>query len=180
MSDMSETERWYAYGNENGDGPWNEDSDDDEYEVGVCQNCDAQLTLQQARHGTLFCREKCQQTAEIVRYGRATLRDGRYQRDPLVRRAIATRIALILGGGYPKKARALSRERREAIFARDGWRCRLCGAPATEIDHIAGSSPDPENLQAICASCNYTRLPQTSVRPRQRRQQREKQFGLAS
>lgn len=156
MSDMSDMERWFAYGDENGDGPWNDDVDPD-YEVGICQNCDGQLTLQQAWRGTLYCSEKCQQTAEIVRYGRATLRDGRYERDPLVRRAIATRIALILGGGYPKKARALTREQREAIFVRDGRRCRLCEAPATEIDHIASSSPDPENLQALCASCNYTK-----------------------
>ena len=156
MNDMNNIERWYAYGDENGNGPWNDDVDPD-YEVGICQNCDGQLTLQQARCGRLYCSEKCQQTAEIVRYGRATLRDGCYERDPLVRQAIDTRIALILGGGYPKKARALTREQREAIFVRDGWRCRLCGAPATEIDHIAGSSPDPENLQALCSSFHSTK-----------------------
>ncbi len=141
---------------ENGNGPRNTDVEHD-YKIGMCQNCDGQLTREQARSGTLYCSEKCQQTAEMVRYGRATLRDGRYERDPLVRRAIATRIALILGGGYPKKARALTREQREAIFVRDGWRCRLCGAPATEIDHIASSSPDPENLQALCSTCNYNK-----------------------
>jgi hypothetical protein len=156
MSDMNDTECWYAYGNENGDGPWNNDVDPD-YEVGICQNCDAQLALQQAQRGTLFCSEKCKQTAKTVRYGRATLRDGRYKSDPLVRQAIDTRIAMILGGGYPEKARTLSREQREAIFARDGWCCRLCGASAIEIDHIAGSSSDPENLQAVCASCNHAR-----------------------
>jgi hypothetical protein len=111
----------------------------------------------QARHGTLFCGEKCKQTAGTVRYGRATLQDGRYERDPLVRQAIDLRIAMILGGGYPEKARALSHEQREAIFTRDGRRCRLCGAPATDIDHIAGSSPDPENLQALCKPCNMAK-----------------------
>ena len=156
MSDMNNVERWYAHGDENGNGPWNDDGDPD-YEIGICQNCDAELTLQQARRGRLYCSEKCQQTAEIVRYGRATLRDGRYERDLLVRQAIATRLALILGGGYPKQARALTREQREAIFVRDGRRCRLCGAPATEIDHIAGSSPDPENLQALCSSCHSSK-----------------------
>ena len=156
MSDMNDMERWHAYGNENGDGPWNDDIDPG-YEVGICQNCDAQLTLQQARRGKLFCSEKCQQTAKTVRYGRATLRDGRYKRDPLVRQAIDIRIAIILGGGYPEKARALSPEQREAIFTRDGRRCRLCGSPATDIDHIAGSSSDPENLQALCKPCNMAK-----------------------
>src|SRR5260370_20527736 len=117
MSDMNAMERWYAYGNENGDGPWNDDIDPD-YEVGICQNCDQELPQERALRGTLFCSEKCQQTAEIVRYGRRTLRDGRYKRDPLVRQAIDIRIAIILGGGYPKKARTLSHEQRDAIFTR--------------------------------------------------------------
>lgn len=156
MSDMNEIERWYAYGDENGDGPWNDDIDPD-YEAGICQNCDKELPRELALRGTLFCSEKCQQTAKAVRYGRATLRDGRYKRDPLVREALDTGIAIILGGGYPAKARTLSHEQREAIFTRDGRRCRLCGAPATDIDHIAGSSSDPENLQALCKSCNMAR-----------------------
>ena len=156
MSDMNDMERSYAYGDENGDGPWNDDLDLD-YEVGICQNCDKKLPWDRTLRGTLFCSEKCRQTAEIVRYGRATLRDGRYKRDPLVRETIDIRIAIILGGGYPKKARMLSREQREAIFTRDGGRCRLCGAPATDIDHISGSSSDPENLQALCKPCNMAK-----------------------
>jgi hypothetical protein len=158
MGDMNDTERWYAYGNENGDGPWNDDIDeDDEVSPIPCQNCDAHLMLQQALHGKLFCSEKCQQTAKAVRYGRATLGDGRYERDPLVREALEQKIAHSLGGGYPEKARKLSPGQREAIFTRDNRRCRLCGAPATEIDHIAGSSPDPENLQALCKPCNMAK-----------------------
>ncbi len=159
MSEMSEIERWYAYGDENGNGPWNDDIDEDEDDkrIGICQNCDASLTLEQAQHGALFCGEKCKQTAKVVRYGRATLRDGRYKRDPLVREAVEQKIAHVLGGGYPEKARSLSDEQREAILKRDNRRCRLCGAPATEIDHIAGSSSDPNNLQALCKPCNMAK-----------------------
>jgi len=127
-------------------------------EVGICQNCDTPLTREQARHGALFCGEKCQQTAKAVRYARAALRDGRYQRDPLVREAVKQKIAHVLSGGYPEKARKLSPAQREAIFVRDGRRCRLCGAPATTIDHIAGSSSDPANLQALCEPCNRGRV----------------------
>ena len=163
MSDMSDMERQFAYGNENGDGPRNDDLHP-AYKVSVCQNCDGQLTLQQARRGTLYCSERCSQIAGTVRYGRATRRDGRYERDPLVREAIRTRLALILGGGYPKKARALSVEQREAIFVRDQRRCQRCGAPATEIDHIAGSSSDPANLQVLCKSCNMAKAAE-SFRP---------------
>lgn len=156
MEEMSEEERWYAYGDENGHGPWNDGGEDDE--VGICQNCDAPLTLEQARHGALFCGEKCQQTAKAVRYARATLWHGRYQRDPRVREAVKQKIAHVLSGGYPEKARKLSLAQREAIFVRDDRRCRLCGAPATTIDHLAGSSSDPANLQALCEPCNRVRV----------------------
>ena len=49
MGDLNDTERWYAYGDENGNGPWNDDIDeDDEISTILCQNCDAPLTLKQA------------------------------------------------------------------------------------------------------------------------------------
>ena len=57
MNDMTETEHWYAYGDENGDGPWNDDCPFDGeierwhtdehgelystmigYQLGICQN----------------------------------------------------------------------------------------------------------------------------------------------
>ena len=71
---------------------------------------------------------------------------------PLSKRWLAS------GGGYPEKSRSLSDEQQEAIFKRDNRRCRLCGAPATrDRAHIAGSSSDPENLQAFCKPCNMAK-----------------------
>src|SRR5260370_237185 len=63
MNDMSEMERWYAYGDENGNGPWDEWGDDDDKDendklVCICQNCDVPLTLKQSIHGALFRSEK--------------------------------------------------------------------------------------------------------------------------
>ena len=71
---------------------------------------------------------------------------------------------MALGGGYPAKERALSPAQREAIFVRDNRICRICGAAATDIDHIAGSSSDPENLQALCKSCNMAKA-EANFRP---------------
>lgn len=158
MSDMNETERWYAYGDENGNGPWNDDIDPD-YEVGICQNCDAPLMSEQAQRGKLFCSERCKQTAKAVRYARASRRDGRSERDPEVIRAILMKIR-----GYPAKERALSPAQREAIFVRDNRMCQICGATATDIDHIAGSSSNPENLQALCKPCNMAKA-EANLRP---------------
>ncbi len=53
---------------------------------------------------------------------------------------------------------------REAILARDGWRCQIrgkrCTDIATQIDHIVpvragGDWFDPDNLRAACQRCNY-------------------------
>ena len=49
---------------------------------------------------------------------------------------------------------------RAAVFDRDGWRCRKCGAASRlECDHVqplhAGGAPwDPANLQTLCRGCH--------------------------
>ena len=58
---------------------------------------------------------------------------------------------------------------RRQILARDGWRCRLCGATLragtkarrgnAAVDHITSMSQGgdpwlPSNLRAICSTCN--------------------------
>lgn len=46
---------------------------------------------------------------------------------------------------------------RAHILRRDKG-CRLCGAPATDVDHIrarsAGGTDHPDNLQALCVPCH--------------------------
>ena len=44
---------------------------------------------------------------------------------------------------------------RPAVLERDGHRCRACGQPATDVDHI-GDKHDhrSENLQALCDWCH--------------------------
>lgn len=41
---------------------------------------------------------------------------------------------------------------------RDRGICQLCGAPATEVDHViprdAGGSDEPANLRALCHDCH--------------------------
>lgn len=50
------------------------------------------------------------------------------------------------------------RRRRAEVLARAGYRCTVCGAPATEVDHIepvtAGGSDEPTNLRAVCRHHN--------------------------
>lgn len=64
----------------------------------------------------------------------------------------------------PSKCRPISKRRRYAVLARDGFKCQACGrSPQThdvvlEIDHIIpfskGGTSDMDNLQSLCESCN--------------------------
>lgn len=51
---------------------------------------------------------------------------------------------------------------RDAIFARDEYRCRQCGSTnGLQIDHIhpwsRGGSNEPDNLQLLCSTCNQSK-----------------------
>lgn len=111
----------------------------------------------------LYCSELCSQTADTVRYWRATLRDGRYEADSTVREAIDLRVAHLLAGGYHRQARALTPELRELVFARDEGKCVACGKPGEEIDHIDGDSSDLANLQLLCKDCHHAKTGQQMV-----------------
>lgn len=47
---------------------------------------------------------------------------------------------------------------RDYVLARDSGLCRICGRPASEVDHIVprsrGGADDEDNLQAICSACH--------------------------
>lgn len=47
---------------------------------------------------------------------------------------------------------------RKRILRRDGGKCRYCGRPADEVDHVVpiarGGSDDDSNLVAACGKCN--------------------------
>lgn len=45
--------------------------------------------------------------------------------------------------------------RRERVLRRDRYRCRRCGARATDVDHIDDPADhDPANLQSLCTDCH--------------------------
>lgn len=121
-----------------------------------CANC---LTFLPQRVERLFCSELCRQTAEVIRYWRAVISDGRIETGD-VRDALRTRIAHLLAGGYPKHERQLPDQVRRQVWAREQGRCRTCGAPGEEIDHIDGNSADLGNLQLLCAACHHDKTAQ--------------------
>jgi 5-methylcytosine-specific restriction endonuclease McrA len=48
--------------------------------------------------------------------------------------------------------------RRRLVLERDGHRCQMCGALATEVDHIQpraqGGSDELANLRSLCRPCH--------------------------
>ncbi|KTS65028.1 hypothetical protein NS206_05840 [Microbacterium testaceum] len=124
-----------------------------------CANCLEPLPWDEE---TLFCSTWCAEIPSNVRYQRRALRDGRIER-PDVREAIATQNAFMLIGGYRSLGRALSTKTRAEVKQRDGGRCRQCGKPGAEIDHIDGSSADLENLQLLCGDCHRAKTAKNMV-----------------
>jgi 5-methylcytosine-specific restriction endonuclease McrA len=75
----------------------------------------------------MYCSELCQEMAELIRYVRACRGDGRISQ-PDVKVAIRTKLALVLGGGYPEMARSVPDDVRAAVYERANWLCEECGA----------------------------------------------------
>ncbi|MBV9535751.1 MAG: HNH endonuclease [Solirubrobacterales bacterium] len=59
---------------------------------------------------------------------------------------------------------------RREILDRDGHTCQLCGAPATDVDHVvplaAGGDDHPSNLASLCRSCHRRKTGQQAARAR--------------
>jgi hypothetical protein len=110
----------------------------------------------------VYCSDLCSQVAIFVRYFQRVRNDGRWGHLE-VQEAMSMQLAHIAGGGYDKSGRVLSAEVRDQILTRDRGLCRKCGQPGTEIDHIAGSSGDLENLQLLCRDCHREKTQSTMV-----------------
>jgi 5-methylcytosine-specific restriction endonuclease McrA len=125
-----------------------------------CANCLEPLPDDEE---TLFCSAWCAEIASTVRYQRRVFRDGRIEQ-PDVREAVMIRNAFLLAGGYHSLGRTLTQSTRTEVKVRDGGRCKICGKPGVEIDHIAGSSSDLDNLQLLCTDCHHAKTAQ-NLRP---------------
>ena len=119
-----------------------------------CANCDVPLDME---NQALFCTEHCLDVASFVRRARRLAIDPDRRDDPEVKETMRIRMAHLLGGGYSARERHLSPAERGFIIERDGGKCTKCGKPGSEIDHIAGPSNNPSNLQLLCDPCHNTK-----------------------
>lgn len=134
------------------------------FEPGRCVNCGStEITL----NTPLYCSPRCRQSAELVRYVRRHRKNGT-DANPDVVEVIRTRMAMVLGGGYPEQQRRVPERIRQLVFKRAGGRCRECGRflvfdqypedpdSVATMQHVSGSSNDPDNLRAFCRRCNLS------------------------
>lgn len=119
----------------------------------ACANCDTALAIDVRG---LFCATGCRETAKAIRYARAALRDGRLD-DPEVMRAVDAKFVWARMGGCDTRERRVPLQVLAKVRIRDQGRCVKCGASGEEVDHIAGSSPEPENLQLLCRRCHHAK-----------------------
>jgi len=129
---------------------------------GRCANCDSPDVTEKT---PLYCTSQCRQMAETIRYIRNCHSDGRDQR-PDVQEAIQTRMAMVLGGGYPERERRVAEKIRAEVLQRAEGRCEQCGRlldfdgstgdpdAIPTIQHVMGNSSDLSNLKAWCRRCN--------------------------
>ncbi len=117
--------------------------------IPLCPNCDGPILV----GPQLFCSEKCQQTAGLIRWWRNILANGKID-DIVIQDTLHMRLVKTVKGGYPRKERHLDPVQRYQIFERDRGLCVKCQQPGKEIDHINGSSADPSNLQLLCRKCH--------------------------
>jgi hypothetical protein len=116
-----------------------------------CANCLDPLPIDELG---LFCSDWCAETAKTVRYMRGAISEDRPAKDLEVAHAFMVRVDFLYTGGYNRLERTPPAKTRAAVVANAGGVCVQCGAPAREVDHIAGSSNELSNLQLLCADCH--------------------------
>jgi len=96
---------------------------------------------------------------------RARRKEGR-EDEPDIVEVIRTRMAMVLGGGYPQQQRRVPIKIREFVFERANGHCQECGRELifdvsakdsdsiATIQHVSGNSDNPDNLLAFCRRCN--------------------------
>lgn len=103
-----------------------------------------------------MCTDYCRDFTGLIRSVRRGLAEDKP--DDTIVETMTKKLQVFSGAGYPKNERRLSQELKLFIMNRDNGLCQICKVePATEIDHILGSSSDSENLRAACGRCNTGR-----------------------
>jgi len=96
----------------------------------TCPNCGVRVSSSR----TPYCSSHCRDMAAFIRQFRTSVSDGSIFE---AERQIGMGQALwaLQGGGFPRRQSLVPAKVLAKVIERDGGKCAVCGAPATEIDH---------------------------------------------
>lgn len=100
------------------------------FDVWRCPNCGSPNSSSR----TPYCSETCKGTASFVRRFRSAVADETvYGREKQI--DLGQALWNLQGGGFPRRQAMVPERVIDKVIERDGGKCSICGAPATEIDH---------------------------------------------
>jgi hypothetical protein len=95
-----------------------------------CPNCDAPVDS----FRTPYCGEHCRAMSAFVRQMRNSLQNESIF-DPERQVGMGQALWNLQGGGFPHRQTLIPTKAIAKVIERDGGKCQVCGAPATEVDH---------------------------------------------
>ena len=114
----------------------------------TCPNCGCPIELTRSPYCSVLCKE----SSAFVRQFRAGIVDGTvFDHERQI--AFGQNLWFLLGGGRPLRQFLIPPKTRLQVFERSDYKCTLCGAEATEIDHIGTGCNRSINLRAVCEAC---------------------------
>ncbi|MFI5384919.1 MAG: hypothetical protein ACHQ50_02255 [Fimbriimonadales bacterium] len=97
----------------------------------TCPNCGGPAKSERSP----YCSRICRETAAFVRQFRSSIADGSIF-DEERQMNLGQKLWSLQGGGFPRRQLMVPAKTVAKVIARDGGVCTVCGAPATEIDHV--------------------------------------------
>jgi hypothetical protein len=97
----------------------------------TCPNCGKLAVSERSPYCSTFCRE---QSAYVRRFRNSIATELIY--DSERQAALGTALWSLQGGGFPRRQLMVPDKVVAKVIAREGGVCAVCGAPATEIDHV--------------------------------------------
>ena len=96
----------------------------------TCPNCVVAVTSSK----TPYCSAHCRNMAAFIRQFRSSVADGSiFEAERQM--GMGQALWAVQGGGYPRRQQLIPAKVLAKVIEREGGKCAVCGAPATEIDH---------------------------------------------
>ena len=117
-----------------------------------CPNCDTPTSSTK----TPYCGTSCRNLSAFIRQFRGALEDGQiFDEERQV--GLGQVFWYLVGGGRPLRQHIIPDRTVKDLFKKASGLCAICGAPGTQIDHIASGCNRPINLRITCDACCRTK-----------------------